>query len=295
MVWQMFNNIGTIELPDYEFQTLRNIVNKRVGIWLTDTSKKILEFKLQKRLQDLGLNSFREYVIFLKYNRRKKEEIDQLINIVTTNETYFFRENFQLRAFSEEILPEILESKKKYPYSSINIWSAGCSSGEEPYTIAMLILETCRFRPECNNGNLLINIFANDINYEMLSKARNGIYGSSSFRATPLRFLEKYFIKLPDRRYRIKDEVKSLVSFSRLNLLDLEKIRLLPSFDIVFCRNVMIYFDSDSRKKLIENLYDRLLPGGYLLLGHSESLINISTRFNLVNLKNDIVYQKPKK
>ena len=288
-------NFETIKLPDYEFEILREIINKNSGIWLQESDRKILEYKLQKRLQDLGFSSFREYVIFLKYNRRKNEEVDKLISIVTTNETYFFRESFQLKAFSEEILPEILEKKKKFPVKTINIWSAGCSSGEEPYTIAILILEKCYHIPECNNGGVSFYIFANDINGEMLKKAREGIYTASSFRATPYKYLEKYFVKLPDGKYRIKEEVKAMVSFSRLNLLDTEKIKLLPFFDVVFCRNVMIYFDRESRKKLIENIYDRLLPGGYLLLGHSESLINITTKFKLVNLQNDIVYQKPEK
>ncbi len=288
-------NYHHITLPDYEFEVLREIINKKSGIWLTDNDRKILEYKLQKRLFDLGFNSFREYVIFLKYNRRKKEELDTLINIVTTNETYFFREKFQLDAFSEEILPLIVDKKKKSSLNMINIWSAGCSSGEEPYTIAMLILEKCKYHYLCNNGKIVFNIFANDINYEMLAKAREGIYSTSSFRATPRKYIEKYFVRMEDGKYKIKEEVKELVTFSHLNLLDSEKIRLLPFFDVVFCRNVLIYFDMESRKKLVDNLYDRLLPGGFLLLGHSESLINITTKFKLVNLKNDIVYQKPEK
>ncbi len=288
-------NFETIKLPDYEFEILREIINKNSGIWLQESDRKILEYKLQKRLQDLGFNSFREYVIFLKYNRRKNEEVDKLISIITTNETYFFRENFQLKAFSEEILPEVMEKKRKYPVKSINIWSAGCSSGEEPYTIAMIILEECQNSPRCNPDDINFYIFANDINAEMLRKAREGVYTNNSFRTIPRKYVEKYFVKLPDNKYKIKEEVKAMVSFSRLNLLDSDKIKLLPYFDIVFCRNVMIYFDKESRRKLIDNIYDRLLPGGYLLLGHSESLINITTKFKLVSLQNDIVYQKPEK
>lgn len=185
-------------------------------------------------------------------------------------------------------MPEISERKQKKGIKEINIWSAGCSSGEEPYTIAILLKERGFFE------RFNINIFATDISHRVLKLARKGVYSLYSFRNTDKKYMDKYFEE-EDGKWRIKEEIKNLVTFGHLNLLDSFKISLLKRMDVIFCRNVIIYFDLETKKKVIESFYERLEEGGYLLLGHSESLMNISTSFKLVQLKNDLVWQKPLK
>ena len=191
--------------------------------------------------------------------------------MLTVNETYFFREKNQLKTFSEEVLPEIREVKKDT--KRLRIWSAGCSTGEEPYTIAMLILETGSF------GDWVV---------------RSGLYRRNSFRATEDFFLNKYFTE-QNGHFRIADKVKQYVNFNLLNLLDPYKVKLVGKMDIIFCRNVLIYFDLLSRKKVVDIFSEQLVGGGYLLLGHAESLMNISTAFTLKHFQHDMLYQKPLK
>ena len=200
---------------------------------------------------------------------------------------YFFREPYQLKAFSEEILPEIKARKENNTKDkNLYIWSAGCSTGEEPYTIAMLILESGQFR------DWNVEIFGNDISQRVLQVARKGVYTQSSFRGMDDRLINKYFERL-DGKYKIKDEVKNLTRFGYLNLMDRGRMSLLRNMDTIFCRNVLIYFDPESKKKVIQNFYEKMDDGSYLLLGHAESMINISTAFILQHLKNDMVYRKP--
>jgi len=186
-------------------------------------------------------------------------------------------------AFTDEIVPEILERKS---VKKVRIWSAGCSSGEEPYSIAMLLSESGHY------AHAAFEIFASDINQQVLAKARKGHYRESAFRATQPALREKYFTREADGSFRIKDEVRNRVSFGRLNLYDEARVSLLGHLDVIFCRNVIIYFDDVSKKHVVSNFYNRLTDGGYLLLGHSESLISLSTQFKLRHLKNDMVYQR---
>jgi chemotaxis protein methyltransferase CheR len=277
----------TIPLPDDVFRLLRDFVHGYCGIYFDDGSKFLLERRLARRLEQRQLKSFEEYYHFLRYDRKREEELVILIDNLTTNETYFFRESAQLRAFSHEILPELRESlpdRRK----SLRIWSAGCSTGEEPYTIAILLLESGDWWRDWQ-----IEILGSDINQRVLHTARKGVYKKSAHRATSPDMLAKYFVAEEKGDYRIIDKVKELVSFSCLNLLDPYKTSLISNMDIIFCRNVIIYFDREAKKRVIGSFYQKLRDGGYLLLGHSESLINISNAFMLRTLKNDMVYQKP--
>jgi len=185
----------------------------------------------------------------------------------------------------EEIVPEIYS--RKGSERSLRIWSAGCSTGEEPYTIAMMLME------KGYDFKMDVEILGSDINQKVLSAARRGIYKRGSFRTTVDYFAQKYFKEDPPGNFKISDDVKKLVNFSYLNLFDNYKLRFIKEFDIIFCRNVIIYFDLASKRDLISTFHEKLVPGGYLLLGHAESLMNISTAFKLVHLKNDMVYQKP--
>jgi chemotaxis protein methyltransferase CheR len=275
----------TIPLPDDVFRLLRDFVHDYCGIYFDDGSKFLLERRLSRRLELLRLRSFEEYYHFLRYDRKREEELAILIDNLTTNETYFFRESPQLRAFSEEILPELRQTRADRKI--LRIWSAGCSTGEEAYTIAILLLESGDWWRDWQ-----VEILGSDINQRVLHAARKGVYKKNAHRVTSPEMLAKYFTE-DKGDYRIADAVKELVSFSLVNLLDPHKTSLISNMDVIFCRNVIIYFDKEAKKKVIESFSNKLREGGYLLLGHSESLINISNAFELRTLKNDMVYQKP--
>jgi chemotaxis protein methyltransferase CheR len=272
-----------MELPDDVFRLLRDSIYKRTGMWFADSAKYLLQKRLSPRARELNFDSFQKYFYFLQYDPRAEAEFDQIYDLVTTNETYFFREPAQLAAFIEEIIPDILSRKST---RKIRIWSAGCSSGEEPYTIAMMLQEAGLY------AQGLFEIFASDINQAVLAKARRGSYRENAFRATDPALREKYFTREGDGSWRISDDIRNRVSFGRLNLYDEPRVSLLGHVDIIFCRNVIIYFDDASKKIVVGSFYHRLVDGGYLLLGHSESLISLSTQFKLRHLKNDMVYQK---
>ena len=276
-----------IKLPTDVFRMIRDFISDTCGLYFDDNMHYKLEDRLNRRLKIHHMNDFREYYRFLRYSEKRNDELREIMDILTVNETYFFREQEQLAAFSKKILPELKERNKDK--KKINIWSAGCSTGEEPYTIAMLIIEDGGF-----NG-WKINILGTDISERVLKAAREGVYKKNSFRTTNLYFINAYFQKQLNEDQKISDKVKKLVTFSRLNLFDILKIKLIGEIDVIFCRNVLIYFNRDAKKNVIENFHETLVEGGYLLLGHAESLINISTAFRLQHLENDIVYQKPVK
>lgn len=268
------------------FRLLRDLIYQHCGIFFADDNAYIVHRRLQPRLDDLSLTDFADYYRYLVSvdGMQRKAELEEVVDRVTTNETYFFRENYQLDAFREEILPELHRAKPRG--KRLSVWSAGCSSGEEAYTIAILILETGLF------GEWDVRVFGNDISRRCLSTARKAQYGRSSFRATDERLRRRYFREV-DGKQQVRDEVRALVSFGQINLIDESMMRLVGDVDVIFCRNVLIYFDQVSRKKVIAALHRKLVAGGYLLLGHSESLINVTTAFDLVHLKNDMVYRKP--
>ena len=280
-----FDFIGDhhLDLPDDVFRLLRDAIYRRTGLWFAESSKYLLQKRLSPRARELNFDSFQKYFYFLQYDARAEAEYDQIFDLVTTNETYFFREPAQLAAFTDEIVPEMLSRKA---IKKIRIWSAGCSSGEEPYSIAMMLSEAGWF------GQATFEIFASDLNQTVLAKARKGQYRENAFRSTDDAMRAKYFKHEPDGSWRISDEIRNRVSFGRLNIYDQARVALLGTLDVVFCRNVIIYFDDKSKKVVINNFYQRLTDGGYLLLGHSESLISLSTQFKLKHLKHDMVYQK---
>ena len=280
----MFESEAVFPLSEDVFRLIRDIIKDYCGLYFDDSSRYLIEKRLSRRVKSHHLSDFRDYYRFIRYEKNTEQELSAIMDILTVNETYFFREQNQLKAFSDEILEELKETNKDG--KRLRIWSAGCSTGEEPYTISMLINEKGNF-----NG-WDIEICGSDINQRVLQTARKGVYKKNSFRTTEPYYIQKYFME-EDGAFQINDTVKKHVNFSYLNLLDPFKTRFLGNMDVIFCRNVLIYFDNASRRRVIENFYNRLVDGGYLLLGHAESLINISTAFNLKHLKNDMVYQKP--
>jgi chemotaxis protein methyltransferase CheR len=282
----MFFTEPDILMTDEEFRLIRDIIYSHCGLFFDSDTKYLLEKRLARRLPLHQLKGFKEYYHFLKYDRKSDQEMSDLMDILTTNETYFFREAFQLKALTEEILPEFKSVKEKRGDKTLRIWSAGCSTGEEPYTIAMLILETGLF------NDWRVEIIGTDISHRVVQHSRKAVYGNSAFRTTDDRYIQRFF-QSQDNGYKVNDEVRELVTISHLNLFDQNRLALLGKMDVIFCRNVIIYFDQAAKKKIIESFYRVLQEGGYLLLGHSESLMNISTAFALKHLKNDMVYQKP--
>jgi len=282
----MFSIGPAVQMTDEEFRLVRDLIHGHCGLFFDTESRYLLEKRLTGRLEMHHLSSFKEYYQFLKYNRSKDQELSDIMDVLTTNETYFFRESFQLKAFTDEIVPELLAFKERLGDRTLRIWSAGCSTGEEPYTIAMLLLEAGIPK------NWRIEVVGTDISQRVLHRARKAIYGRSSFRATDECFVNRYFTG-QEGGYRVNDEVRELVTISHLNLFDKNRLALLGRMDVIFCRNVIIYFDATAKKKVIESFHSSLRPGGYLLLGHSESLMNLTTAFALKHLKNDMVYQKP--
>jgi chemotaxis protein methyltransferase CheR len=244
----------------------------------------MLERRLKERLPALGLKRFSEYYQFLKFSSGATSELDEAIDLLTTNETYFFREDYQLRAFKNEVLPMLAADAASR--RRLSIWSAGCSTGEEVYTLAILIAESGLF-----NG-WDVRVYGSDISRRCVAAARRGIYGASAFRAVGPEVKRAYFVDKADGSH-VMDRIRQSCHFGHLNLMDTERVRVVGRVDAVFCRNVLIYFDQRSRKKVIDTFYERLIPGGFLFLGHSESLLNVSTAFELVHLSEDLVYRKP--
>ncbi|HMI87117.1 MAG TPA: protein-glutamate O-methyltransferase CheR [Polyangiaceae bacterium] len=273
-----------IRLRPDEFRMLRDLVNGHAGIYFGDEALPVLERRLRERLLALGLKKYSEYYQFLQFASGGVTELDEAIDLLTTNETYFFREDYQLRAFGNEVLPRLADDAASR--RRLSVWSAGCSTGEEVYTLAILIKESGLF------PNWDIRVYGSDISRRCVAAARRGIYGPSAFRTSPAAFRRDYFIERADGSHVI-DPIRELCHFGHLNLMDNERVRVVGRVDAVFCRNVLIYFDQKSRKKVIDMFYERLIPGGYLFLGHSESLLNISTAFELVHLSEDLIYRKP--
>jgi len=278
-------NEPAVKLGPEEFRLLRDFISGYCGLWFDEDAAYFLEKRLQHRLREKQLGSFTDYYYLLLYGPEREDELARVVDVLTTNETYFFREGNQLRTLAEEVLPEVME--RKGGRRRIRIWSAGCSTGEEPYTLAILLLE----HPGLASWEK--EIFASDISQRVLAAARRGVYGPSSFRCTEPHYRERYFEPVDAQTHRVADRVRSLVTFGHLNLLAPEQWTILGLFDIIFCRNVMIYFNQDSKRRMVENFHRKLEDGGFLLLGHAESLMNISTAFTLRHFRHDMVYQKP--
>jgi chemotaxis protein methyltransferase CheR len=268
-----------------EFRLLRDLVNEHSGMFFDDASQFVFERRLRDRLRALNLGDFTAYYHYLKYGPSASGELEDAIEALVTNETYFFREEYQLRAFSRDVLPELQKRALAQGRKRLVVWCAGCSTGEEAYTIAILLLSSGLF------DGWDLRVFGNDISKRVLGIARRAVYPSHSFRAMPPQYAE-YFVSDPEGK-RVHPRVRALCQFGHLNLLDRDRASIVGRVDAIFCRNVLIYFDADSRRRVIETFYERLQPGGYLMLGHSESLLSVSTAFELAHLSSDMVYRKP--
>jgi chemotaxis protein methyltransferase CheR len=273
-----------IRLRPDEFRLLRDLVNEQAGLHFDDGSAYLFDRRLGERVAALDLNGFDEYYKYLRFNVRGRAELEEAIEALTTNETYFMRQEYQLRAFRDELLPRL--AKANADKRRLVVWSAGCSTGEEAYSIAAMVHQSGLFM------DWDVRVVGSDISKSNVAAARRGVYRGSAFRSTPDEFRATYFSEREDGAH-VVDWLRKVCYFGHLNLLDGLKAATLGRVDAVLCRNVLIYFDASSRRRVIDNLYERLVPGGYLLLGHSESLLNLSTAFELVHLSSDLVYRRP--
>lgn len=273
------------QLTDAEFRLFTDLLRGRCGLHFDEATRFLVERRLGRLLEESQAASVASYLYQLRSGPNSEEEFWRIIDVLTTNETYFFRERSQLTALVNEVIPQakLRATRGRRP---VSIWSAGCASGEEPFSVVMLGLEAGLV------PGVDFRVYASDISRAVLAKARRGVYREASFRETEPLLRQRYFVQ-KDGLNRISDEVKRHVDFMHMNLLDEAKVSLLGRMDVILCRNVIIYFDAETKKRVIKTFHDKLAPGGYLLLGHSESLINVTSDFELKSLEHDLVYRRP--
>jgi chemotaxis protein methyltransferase CheR len=267
-----------------EYRRLCEYLYRRTGMPFTEARRYFVERRVVERMAQTGAVSFASY--FARLRGDLDGEIEKLINALTVNETYFYREDYQLACLTSDLLRERLKVKPRG--EAVRIWSMPCSTGEEPYSIALWLLENW---PQVDAHD--VEIVGSDIDTKVLEAAREGLYGKRALmRLTPA-LIEKYFTAEGPDSWRILDDLRQSVRFTSANLVEREQMRPQGLFDVIFCRNVLIYFDDASRRVAAENLYENLAPGGYICLGHTESMSRISPLFEVCRFADAIVYRKP--
>jgi len=275
-----------MELEQREFDLIRDMVYGAAGLRFEDHKRSFVQTRVGRRMAAIGCTTAREYYRHLRFHDPDGEELQKLIESLTTNETYFFREYPQLQCFANEALPEVVERKRALG-RRLKIWSAACSTGDEPYTLA-IILQACLE----GVSEWQVEILATDIDLQALARAQRGVYSARAVKDVPRPYLKKYF-RLRSGMYHVVPEVKRMVTFAQVNLLDRHAMRCQTDYDFIFCRNVLIYFDDAARRKVLGCFYDSLLPGGFIFLGHSESVGRISAAFEMVSLGGYITCRRP--
>jgi len=271
-------------ITDEDFQKFREFFYRKTGIQFDSSKRYFVDKRLLERMEATGNAVFRNYFTMLRF-QLSGEELQILTNLMTVNETYFFREEYQFKCLVHSILPDIV--KRKRDEDVIRIWVVPSSSGEEPYSIAMYLLEHW---PDINFYD--VEVIASDIDTNILEQAKKGFYSERSVSQLPAVYLQKYFRRTAGG-YQISNDLRGVVEWSRVNLSEPSDTRSYRNFDVVFCRNLLIYFDDISRKAAAETFYDALKPGGFVCLGHSESMSRISSLYQVRKFPEAIVYQKP--
>jgi chemotaxis protein methyltransferase CheR len=267
-----------------EFARLCDFLYRRTGMVFNETKRYFVQRRINERIAATGAATFASY--FARLRSDLNGEIEQFINAFTVNETYFYREDHQLQCLSRDLLGERV--KAKGPAAPIRIWSVPCSSGDEPYSIAIWLLENW---PQVDVHD--IEIIGSDIDTRVLEAAREGLYGKRALMRLSEALIERYFVDEGGERWRVLDDLRRSVSFAPVNLVEPGETRPFGRFDVIFCRNVLIYFDDASRRVAAENLYENLAPGGFICLGHTESMSRISPLFEARRFADAIVYQRP--
>jgi len=268
-----------LDISDDEFVMLRDLIRERFGIWYDDQKRFLLLSRLSTRLAKRGFETYARYVEFLRYDVNREQEWTDLASALSNNETYFFRERAQLKALAAHILDEFLARSPR-----VRLWSSASSSGEEAYSLAMTLLDTGKI------ADAMLSIRATDISPRVLDLAERGFYRALSFRATEPAMIQKWFHPQGDG-FVVDERIKRLVSFGRMNLLDGPKVAAEGPFDAIFCRNVLIYFDKPTQKRVVESFAKALRPGGYLFLGHAESLFHLTDLYEPIVGPEAIVYR----
>jgi chemotaxis protein methyltransferase CheR len=277
------------EPVDPVFRQIRDLVYKVCGIFQLEEKLYLMADACGRRMKQLSIRTPREYWDLLTAHSNREAELRQLLNEVTIGETCLFRSPPQLDALRKVILPELVADRSRQITKRLRIWSAGCSTGEEPYTLAMNMLE----ESEHLLKGWTVEILATDLNDRSVETAKAGIYGDYALRATTDYFKRKYLSPFDDKKLQTRPEVKKLITFSRLNLQDDSRMLFMKGMDLIFCCNVLIYFDGPSKAKVIDHFFSNLNFGGYFFLGTSESLFKLNDKFHLVHFPGTIAYWKP--
>ena len=273
-------------LSRVDFDRIRGFIRERCGIRIGDEKIDFLASRLRLRMNATGMTSVRDYHFYLRYDPDGAREEERLIDSITNNESYFFREIDQLTDFCGQVVPRLM--RRRTPGEPLQIWSAGCACGEEPYTLAMLLAEG-----PGDTGIPPVRILAADVNGSVIDRAVKGVYDTHALRHTPAHFRHRHFRQDGNGTYVLEGRIKNMVRFARFNLLQAPIGAPFRQVDAVFCRNVLIYFDDETQKRCIENIYRCLKNGGFLFLGLSESLSRITSLFEPVRLKRTVAYRKP--
>ncbi len=273
-------------ISDKDFEQLRDFIYNLCGMYFHTTKKYFLESRLARRMETTASKTCQDYYLLLK-SPRGSEELKYLMDEITTNETYFFRNVPQLTALETKLLPEIVEAKNKMGFRKLRIWSAASSSGEEAYTMAMILLE----KRATLLKDWIIEIVGTDINETVIAQAKEGIYNAYSVRNIPENYKRKY-IREDNGKFILSPEVKKFVTFNKLNLYEDSKMIFMKSFDFIFCANVLIYFDTASKSKVVQHFYNNLQPYGYFFVGQSESLHGVNDKFKTVHFPGGFGYKK---
>jgi chemotaxis protein methyltransferase CheR len=272
-------------ITEADFEKFREYFYRKTGIQFDTGKRYFVDKRLIERIEATDSNNFRDYFVKLRFEANGLE-MQALVNCMTVNETYFFRENYQFDCMVNHMLDEIVQTKR--PGARIRIWSIPSSTGEEPYSIALYLLERW---PQINQYD--VEILSSDIDTTVLDAAQRAVYSPRSVANLPKPYLQKYFKALPDGDFKLSRDIVDAVEFSRVNLNDPADTRRFRDIDLIFCRNLLIYFDDISRRIAAEAMFDALRPNGFICLGHSESMSRISSLFNVRRFPDAMVYQKP--
>jgi chemotaxis protein methyltransferase CheR len=275
------------EAPNPALFRIRDLIYQVAGIFQPDNKLRMLEDRCMRRMREVKVSTLRDYFDCLTIKPTRQAELVALLNEITVGETCFFRNQPQLDAFRNIVLPSVVEARARLPLRNLRIWSAGCSTGEEPYTLSMIMQEEIA----TNLKGWTYEIHATDLNERSLNHCKQGTYGAYSTRNLQPYFQQKYFMPAAEQ-LQVSPRLKTTINFSRVNLLDDARMTFLKGMDVIFCCNVLIYFDGASKKRVIQHFYNNLLPHGYLFLGHSESLFGISEDFRLVHFPSATGYVK---
>jgi chemotaxis protein methyltransferase CheR len=283
-----FSSSSGQSLEPEQFHRLRDIIYEKSGIFFAENKLYLLENRLGRRLKELEISSFEEYIKFVQSQDGSAQEFIQIYNAVTINETFFFRFQAQLDAFGTKMLPVIAEQKKAAGNQEINIWSAASSSGEEVYTLAIILNEF--FGTSLPQWK--IELLGTDISHKALGQAQTAMFTKNSFRGAMTDQQKSRYFAEEGNGFTLQQNIKSMAQFRYLNLNDRTEIRKLRGLDFVFCRNVLIYFDEEMKKRVLNTIYDVLNHGGYLFLGEAESLHGISSAFKVEHFPGAFAYKK---